>query len=154
MSCRFFSLDCCDNMETETRSWAKRKWADFEGFVEGVIYDRDLSVSARLFGLFLHPFSYLFSTIVRLRLFLYMHRFVFKDRPLDCLVLVVGNLTVGGTGKTPVVERFTKELMAKGKKVAILSRGYKSKEEPKLISQDINFNKNVKKMKDHHFQVR
>ena len=117
-------------METETRSWAKRKWTDFEGFVEGVIYDRDLSVSARLFGLFLHPFSYLFSTIVRLRLFLYMHRFVFKDRPLDCLVLVVGNLTVGGTGKTPVVERFTKELMAKGKKVAILSRGYKSKEEP------------------------
>ena len=127
---RAFFLRFCDYMETETRSWAKRKWTDFEGFVEGVIYDRDLSVSARLFGLFLHPFSYLFSTIVRLRLFLYMHRFVFKDRPLDCLVLVVGNLTVGGTGKTPVVERFTKELMAKGKKVAILSRGYKSKEEP------------------------
>lgn len=118
-------------METDTRSWAKRKWTDFEGFVEGVIYDRDLSVSARLFGLFLHPFSYLFSTIVRLRLFLYTHRFIFRDQPLDCLILVVGNLTVGGTGKTPVVERFTKELMAKGKKVAILSRGYKSKEEPK-----------------------
>lgn len=118
-------------MDTETRSWAKRKWTDFEGFVEGVIYDRDLSVSARLFGLFLHPFSYLFSAIVRLRLFLYSNRIVFRDKPLDCLILVVGNLTVGGTGKTPVVERFTKELLAKGKKVAILSRGYKSKEEPK-----------------------
>jgi tetraacyldisaccharide 4'-kinase len=118
-------------MDTDTRSWAKRKWTDFEGFVEGVIYDRDLSVSARLFGLFLHPFSYLFSAIVRLRLFLYSHRFIFRDKPLDCLILVVGNLTVGGTGKTPVVERFTKELLAKGKKVAILSRGYKSKEEPK-----------------------
>ena len=130
LSYGLFSLVCCDNMETETRSWTKRKWASFESFVEGVIYDRDLSVSARLFGLFLHPFSYLFSTIVRLRLFLYSRRFVFKDKPLDCLVLVVGNLTVGGTGKTPVVERFTKELIAKGKKVAILSRGYKSKEEP------------------------
>jgi len=130
LSYSLFSLVCCDNMETETRSWTKRKWASFESFVEGVIYDRDLSVSARLFGLFLHPFSYLFSTIVRLRLFLYSRRFFFKDRPLDCLVLVVGNLTVGGTGKTPVVERFTKELIAKGKKVAILSRGYKSKEEP------------------------
>ena len=118
-------------METDTRSWAKRKWTDFEGFVEGVIYDRDLSVSARLFGLFLHPFSYLFSAIVRLRLFLYSNRIIFRDKPLDCLILVVGNLTVGGTGKTPVVERFTKELLAKGKKVAILSRGYKSKEEPK-----------------------
>ena len=118
-------------MDTDTRSWAKRKWTDFEGFVEGVIYDRDLSVSARLFGLFLHPFSYLFSGIVRLRLFLYSKRIFFRDKPLDCLILVVGNLTVGGTGKTPVVERFTKELLAKGKKVAILSRGYKSKEEAK-----------------------
>ena len=109
--------------------WLTGKWRDFEGFVEGVIYDRDLSVSARLFGLFLQPFSYLFSGIVRLRLFCYTHRFILKDKPVDCLVIVVGNLTVGGTGKTPVVERFTKELMAKGRRVAILSRGYKSKEE-------------------------
>ena len=116
-------------MDTETRSWARRKWTDFEGFVEGVIYDRDLSVSARLFGLFLRPFSYLFSAIVRLRLFLYSHRLLFKDRPLDCLVLVVGNLTVGGTGKTPVVE-LTKELMAKGKKVAILAAVTRARRSP------------------------
>ena len=109
--------------------WLKEKWSDFEEFVEGVIYDLDLSVSARLFGLFLRPFSFLFSGIVRLRLFLYTRRIFFKDTPLDCLVIVVGNLTVGGTGKTPVVERFTKELMTRGRRVAILSRGYKSKEE-------------------------
>ena len=54
------------------------------------------------------------------------------DRPLGCLVVVVGNLTVGGTGKTPVVERFAQALMAKGRKVAILSRGYKSRREPPL----------------------
>ena len=103
------------------------KWSEFESFVEGVIYDRDLSVSARLFGLFLKPFSFLFSAIVRVRLALYTNRVFFKNKPLDCMVIVVGNLTVGGTGKTPVVERFAKELMKKGKKVAILSRGYKSK---------------------------
>ena len=116
--------------------WLTGKWEDFEGFVEGVIYDRDLSVSARLFGLFLQPFSYLFSGIVRLRLFCYTHRFILKDKPVDCLVIVVGNLTVGGTGKTPVVERFTKELMAKGRRVAILSRGYKSKEEKYRSTED------------------
>ena len=33
--------------------WTKQKWSDFESFVEGVLYDRDLSISARLFGLFL-----------------------------------------------------------------------------------------------------
>jgi len=45
-------------------------------------------------------------------------------------VVVVGNLTVGGTGKTPVVEKFARALQDRGRKVAILSRGYKSKAPP------------------------
>ena len=103
------------------------KWSDFESFVEGVLYDRDLSISARLFGLFLHPFSYLFWFIVRVRLSLYNRGIFLRKKELNALVIVVGNLTMGGTGKTPVVERLAKELQAKGKKVAVLSRGYKSK---------------------------
>ena len=98
-------------MPSENQNWTKKIFHNFEGFVEGVIYDRDLSISARLFGLFLYPFSHLFSVIVRTRVFLYGKEFFLKDKPLDCFVLVVGNLTVGGTGKTPVVERFAKELV-------------------------------------------
>jgi tetraacyldisaccharide 4'-kinase len=49
---------------------------------------------------------------------------------LGCLVVVVGNLTVGGTGKTPVVEKFARALRDRGRRVAILSRGYKSKAPP------------------------
>jgi tetraacyldisaccharide 4'-kinase len=45
-------------------------------------------------------------------------------------VIAVGNLTVGGTGKTPVVEKFARELQDAGRKVAILSRGYRSKPPP------------------------
>ena len=116
-------------MSSQSNSWIEDKWSNFEAFVEGVLYDRDLSVSARLFGLFLRPFSLLFSGIVRARLFLYSNRILFRDKPLECLVVVVGNLTVGGTGKTPVVERFAQELLKKNRKVAILSRGYKSKSE-------------------------
>jgi tetraacyldisaccharide 4'-kinase len=116
-------------MDDSIPNLAKRKWSDFESFVEGVLYDRDLSISARVFGLFLHPFSYLFWIIVRVRLFLYNHGWFLKKIELDGLVIVVGNLTMGGTGKTPVVERLAKELQAKGKKVAVLSRGYKSKDE-------------------------
>ena len=112
---------------TQNTKWSKEKWNEFESFVEGVLYDRDLSVSARLFGLFLMPFSFVFSAIVRLRLFLFTNRIILKNKPLDCLVVVVGNLTVGGTGKTPVVEKFAKELLEKKRKVAILSRGYKSR---------------------------
>jgi tetraacyldisaccharide 4'-kinase len=110
-------------------TWIRQRWGDFESFVEGVLYDRDLSISARLFGLFLNPFSYLFYGIVWSRLFLYSKGLFFRSTRLDALVIVVGNLTMGGTGKTPVVERLARELVAKGRKVAVLSRGYKSKEE-------------------------
>jgi tetraacyldisaccharide 4'-kinase len=49
---------------------------------------------------------------------------------IACLVISVGNLTVGGTGKTPVVELFARELTRRGRKVAVLSRGYKSQPAP------------------------
>ena len=117
-------------MVSQNNSWLQEKWSEFESFVESVLYDRDLSVSARLFGLFLRPFSIIFSGVVRVRLFLYTNRIIFHNKPLDCLVVVVGNLTVGGTGKTPVVERFAKELLKKNRKVAVLSRGYKRRKEP------------------------
>src|ERR1019366_8258495 len=55
---------------------------------------------------------------------------ILHDEPLGCLVVVVGNLTVGGTGKTPVVETFARELRDAGRNVAILSRGYRSKPAP------------------------
>ena len=45
-------------------------------------------------------------------------------------VIAIGNLTVGGTGKTPVVEKFARELRDAGRNVAILSRGYRSKPAP------------------------
>ncbi|MGH7319348.1 MAG: tetraacyldisaccharide 4'-kinase [Candidatus Rokuibacteriota bacterium] len=47
-----------------------------------------------------------------------------KTRSLPCPVLAVGNLTVGGTGKTPLVELIARTLSARGRRVVILSRGY------------------------------
>jgi len=82
-----------------------------------------------VFGGFLQGCSYLFSGIAQARLWLYRKR-ILHDTPLGCLVVVVGNLTVGGTGKTPVVEMFARALRDRGRKVAILSRGYKSKAPP------------------------
>src|SRR5207249_810761 len=51
---------------------------------------------------------------------------LFRERALGCLVISIGNLTVGGTGKTPIVEKFARALQAGGRRIAILSRGYKS----------------------------
>lgn len=101
----------------------------FAKFTADVIYDRVEGRAVRYFGAFLRGLSWLFGGVVRLRHYLYEKR-ILRNQPLGCLVVVVGNLTVGGTGKTPVVEKFAKSLAQRGRKVAILSRGYKSRKEP------------------------
>lgn len=70
--------------------------------------------------------SRIYGSVIRFRLFMYRHRF-FRKVILGCPVISVGNITVGGTGKTPVVEMLAKALTKGGRKVAILSRGYKKK---------------------------
>ncbi len=111
------------------KSRMRKRLDAFERFVVDIVYDRRSGRSARMAAVFLNGLSYLFESIVRLRWFLYSNR-IFRNRPLGCLVVVVGNLTVGGTGKTPVVEKFARSLHEQGRKVAILSRGYKSRKEP------------------------
>jgi tetraacyldisaccharide 4'-kinase len=59
----------------------------------------------------------------RVRAGLY-RRGIFKTRRLDCRVISIGNLTLGGTGKTPTVMMVADTLRRKGFKPAILSRGY------------------------------
>src|SRR6185295_9702527 len=109
--------------------WLKKKVNALELYTIDVIYGRRAGAGPAVYGAFLQALSWLFNGIVQARLWLYRHR-VFRDQPLGCLVVEVGNLTVGGTGKTPVVEKFAKALRDRGRKVAILSRGYKSKSVP------------------------
>jgi len=71
--------------------------------------------------------SYIYGIITSCRNFLYEKR-IFRHHTLGCQVISIGNLTVGGTGKTPVVEVFARALQREGRKVAILSRGYKKVE--------------------------
>jgi tetraacyldisaccharide 4'-kinase len=65
-----------------------------------------------------------YGLVARLRVLLYDWGW-FDQRRLPVPVLSVGNLTIGGTGKTPVVIVLVEWLLAQGKRVAILSRGYR-----------------------------
>ena len=71
--------------------------------------------------------SLIFKRIVLLRLLAYRNGLL-KTRRVNTTVISVGNLTVGGTGKTPVVDLLVKELQRLKKKPAVLSRGYKRKD--------------------------
>lgn len=103
----------------------------FEQFAIDVILERRYGKRAALLRWFLYGLSWIFRGGVQTRLWLYRNR-IFRERPPGCMVISIGNLTVGGTGKTPVVEKFARTLQDQGRKVAILSRGYKSKKPPLL----------------------
>lgn len=74
-------------------------------------------------SLILPPLSVLYSAITRTRLSLY-RRGTFQSTKLDRPVISVGNITTGGTGKTPLVEWVARTIASEGKKVCILTRGY------------------------------
>lgn len=77
-----------------------------------------------LLRLALWPLSLLYGRITQLRGWLY-EKGILKAKKLPRPVISVGNLTVGGTGKTPMVIWLAERLLAEGKRVGILSRGYK-----------------------------
>lgn len=109
------------------------------------------SIRAILRGL-----SYVYVTGVNIRVFLYHHGLLRAKRP-GCLVISIGNLTVGGTGKTPVVEMFAHALVNGGRKIAILSRGYKSggkkRRGPKVVSDGKGILLDVEKSGDEPFML-
>src|SRR3954469_2182717 len=98
---------------------------NLEQFAIDVILERRHGLRAGILRGLLFLLSLVYERLVQLRLTLYRRR-IFRERTLGCLVISIGNLTVGGTGKTPIVEKFARALQSGGRRVAILSRGYKS----------------------------
>lgn len=97
-----------------------------EQYTVDIINGRNRTVWDRGYRVFLFVLSRLYLNIVQLRLALYSSS-VLKQQDPGCIVVSVGNLTTGGTGKTPVVELLSRTLAERGRHVAILSRGYRSK---------------------------
>jgi len=91
-------------------------------------------LSGKLLWLALLPLSKLYSAAVQTRNFLFAQG-ILRSVRLPRPVVSIGNLTVGGTGKTPTCLWLAHELAMRGLKVAILSRGYRRKEKRPVILQ-------------------
>ena len=99
-------------------------------------------------------FSRLYGTIVEARNSLY-EKGIFKSFSLGVPVVSVGNITVGGTGKTPLVAFVAKILAESGENVCVISRGY-GRENPKsrvLVSNGENILADAKQAGDEPFEL-
>ena len=107
-----------------------RVWTEnIETFGREVIAEERRGTGAALLRVVLFTCSKLYQVLVKIHRWLINVR-ILRDETLGVQVIAIGNLTWGGTGKTPVVEKFARELRDQGRNVAILSRGYRSKPAP------------------------
>ena len=88
--------------------------------------EKTMNFSSKFFEPVLFLTSQIYKALVLLRLQCYNNGWLKTHQP-ETPVISVGNLTVGGTGKTPVVDFLVKEIQNQKKRPAILSRGYKRK---------------------------
>jgi tetraacyldisaccharide 4'-kinase len=89
----------------------------------------------RAASLALIPLSAVYGTGVRLRNALYRRGFL-KSFDIGAPVISIGNLTIGGTGKTPLVEFVAAQLAADGRRVCVLTRGYRRQSSDRVVVSD------------------
>ncbi len=88
-----------------------------------ILSGRQKGLIATLIKSTLSTLTYPYLTVLKTRNVLYKNGII-KSTRLPVKIFSIGNITTGGTGKTPLVENMAKTLCQCGKKVAILSRGY------------------------------
>ncbi len=102
-----------------------------------------------MFRFLLYPLSILYGFAVSIRNILFDFQ-VLKTNHFDIPIISVGNITVGGTGKTPHVE-YLAQLLKNNYKVAVLSRGYKRKSKGFVVASE---NPNTKDIGDEPAQIK
>lgn len=104
-------------------------------FLFEIAQDKKKGLAVLLLKPALYFLSLIYELAIRLILICYK-RGLFQSYRARVKVISVGNITVGGTGKTPLVEFLASRLSSEGKKIAILSRGYND-DEPSLLKKNL-----------------
>lgn len=105
----------------------KSRMDEFAEWGTEVVFGRARGFRAWLLKCVLRFASFFFYILIKARLFMFRRR-IKTVHYLGTFVVSVGNITAGGTGKTPVVELLSRTLAERGRKCAILTRGYKSED--------------------------
>jgi len=103
---------------------------------EKIIDQREQTWGLRVLRGLLVVLSVLYGIVVRIRILAYRSRFFLRDFRLPTKVISVGNIAVGGTGKTPLVTVLAERFRSRRKRVVIISRGYKRKGKGVVVVSD------------------
>jgi len=107
---------------------------DYEQSHRRLVSGQSSGICASLLRVLLRIASFVYSVIVRLRNFLYSKGWL-KAHRVDAAVICVGNITVGGTGKTPLVVWLCRQIPSRCN-CAILTRGYKATQDSKSYADE------------------
>lgn len=132
------------------------KVENFQTYFYHLIHTSGASGIVRpLFLGFLHALSFVYGGLVNLKLGCYRLG-IFPRHQLDCYVISLGNITVGGTGKTPTAQRLAKDIHSLGYRVVILNRGYRAKwtgGEVGVVSDGVNMHMSAAEAGDEAFML-
>ena len=105
-----------------------------------IISEENPTLGIKFIRVILRVFSLIYTLVIRLRNLGFFLR-ILRSRKVQAKVISIGNITTGGTGKTPIVMWLARMVAQKNLKVAILTRGYASKagalgDEPAMLARN------------------
>ena len=113
--------------ENRQRARSTQKINNFKTYFIDLVHLKEVDgVMEHILTAILYLFSKIYALLVDIKLWGYRHG-IFSRKQLQCFVISLGNVTVGGTGKTPTAQRLASDIRDMGYKVVILNRGYRAK---------------------------
>ena len=111
----------------QRRVKSTQKLANFQTYFIDLVHSREVNgIGVHILMGILYAFSLIYRGLVNCKLAGFRLG-LFRKRSLDCFVISLGNITVGGTGKTPTAQRLARDIRDMGYRVVILNRGYRAK---------------------------
>ena len=113
--------------ENRQRARSTQKINNFQTYFIDLVHNKEVDgIAENTLTAILYVFSKIYALLVDIKLWGYRQG-IFSRKKLDCFVISLGNVTVGGTGKTPTAQRLASDIRDMGYKVVILNRGYRAK---------------------------